>query len=1033
MHVNGTVNGFDISEDFVTLHGEQILYGAIVIADNATFHGNISTRNVTLHGLVNNVNITKLNEDAVSHDSNLTVYGNKVFTRNTSVDGCVFVEGTVNGVDIDHLYHEAVTLSDDEVIRADLEFISDVNFTHNVSVIDTVNGLHLYEFLGNLVFTDTNETIIGTKIFFSDVVIDSNLNVTGLLNEVDLRELDRSHLSRHEDQAIPGEQEFLQNVSADVLTIGDDVLIDGVNISKVILIDNDNDIDETLVFSNIVIDGDLNVGGYIGGFNITEYDGKAVRVTDSTVFISGLKELYNITVSGDLDLIGTVNGTFLPDMFDNTFGKENLTLVSPVVFEDFLIIEENAWFNGLVNGENISFLLQDAVLYSEAVVISGNKIITGDVGIDNLVISGDFNGNLIYDNLTLKEILNHLVLRSENASIHGSVVFEQDITVNGDISVLGFINEFIIPDDFVLQNATQTLAGENNFMGGITFAANVSVTNLVDTADLDYIAANMVTLSTEQLITGTWTLATDVSVRGSTSVTGLINGFNIHTDIVTTFGEQTIYGSKTFTGDLDVLNDMFTTSGNINKLPPKWFHEHVVVEHVASQIYGHKVFTDEVYFAKNVTVLGYVLGVDLSEMMNNFELHMEKVEHELRLINESLSRQCRPIYLLEEAYKECQAVQLSHFEDYQTINRTNVARIAVLPYEDTLLLSLVDNQLSHHCLESSVYMYNADENDYFKVNDLIASTSAKMYSFSYPNQTFVVLPGSVQSAYCPEGIDYNGITRVYRIDEYRFIANISSETPVDTDMIDIDGDIYLSIANSEDTLTGSSIVSSALYRYATFDEEFVIHQTFETKGASTTLFIKHGDNDPWLVYANKYDSELDSGSTTTDIYQWNSTESKFQIQHQIAGECIVSVVSIVVDDEPCVVAASERSSDDFSNYYMPVTTVCHENGLWTVKNTLEGEGVIGLDEFSIDGTPYLVVVSRFHKILVYSWCGISGFELQLTIPYSNVNSVYMFEYQSNLLMGVTRTIVNEIADQLDEPQILKGIINGLKEDTVIEA
>ncbi|XP_071940992.1 uncharacterized protein [Antedon mediterranea] len=250
-------------------------------------------------------------------------------------------------------------------------------------------------------------------------------------------------------------------------------------------------------------------------------------------------------------------------------------------------------------------------------------------------------------------------------------------------------------------------------------------------------------------------------------------------------------------------------------------------------------------------------------------------------------------------------------------------------------------------------------------------------------------------------------------------------------MININRRLYLAIANSKDTVTGSSVVNSGLYLYRGRDKSFVLKQSFVTQGAVTVLFIEHDDYDPWLVFANYYDSELETGLTTTDIYQWSG--NNFELQHQISGEYIVDVVSIKVNGQPCVVSASERNNYDATDYYMPVVTVCFEDEQWAEITEFEGQGVIGLDSFSVDGTPYLVVLSQFDEIHVYKWCGISGFEMYLNIPYSDVNSVNVFMYDGSLLMGVARFFVSEIADQVGDTRILKGIINGLKEDTIIEA
>ncbi|GBM91118.1 hypothetical protein AVEN_226599-1 [Araneus ventricosus] len=83
-----------LQSDLVTLHTDQEIEGPIV------FEGNVFVdKDLSLEGLVNGINLTRLAEEAVYLDTNDTIEGSYVF-RTAKVDADVAVEGLVNGIDL---------------------------------------------------------------------------------------------------------------------------------------------------------------------------------------------------------------------------------------------------------------------------------------------------------------------------------------------------------------------------------------------------------------------------------------------------------------------------------------------------------------------------------------------------------------------------------------------------------------------------------------------------------------------------------------------------------------------------------------------------------------------------------------------------------------------------------------------------------------------------------------------------------------------------------------------------------------------
>lgn len=90
------VNNINIAKDVVFKDVDQIIH------DSKQF-GNVSIVNMSTSGLINGVNFTALQNEAVFIDSNATLSGANTFANNVSVNGNITTTGTVNGYDLQNL------------------------------------------------------------------------------------------------------------------------------------------------------------------------------------------------------------------------------------------------------------------------------------------------------------------------------------------------------------------------------------------------------------------------------------------------------------------------------------------------------------------------------------------------------------------------------------------------------------------------------------------------------------------------------------------------------------------------------------------------------------------------------------------------------------------------------------------------------------------------------------------------------------------------------------------------------------------
>ncbi|XP_070581145.1 uncharacterized protein [Ptychodera flava] len=695
--VGGLVNGIDLSADVVTLTTPQNINGFITISGDVTVNGNVisdsvndldlSTEAVLTYGLqnitglkifeqgfsvggnidvyegvtVDGVDLDVFDSNAMKLTQEQTVFGDKTFNNNVTVEGGVDVNGTVDGLDLNAIAGDVLTISTDQTISVPLMLYGNFTVSGNMAITNTIDGKLESDFIK----LDTADEIQGFKTFSEDVEIEGNLDMgPGLtIDTVDVSALDAGALKKVGDQTIHNDITFSSLTASSISVTG---YINDMNITEdLVLLHSQQDITGHKTFgSPLTAEKDLSainitVSGLVNGVDIASLPNNAV-LNDTTVTIGGDKTFtQDFTVQDNLVVDGTVDGVVTSD-FDNVVTLDGTQdIPGEKTFDEDVTFNAAVIVDGLVNTQNLYEFSQTVILLHTSDVIRGAKTFTGSrVNITKDLIVDMINGldlsefNTEYLSKTLVQTLNGvktftqtmtlgnllieagntidgkdlatLVLLNTDQIFTVDVVFTNTLHVNGDISVtngINGINPVQLNSSIVrLHSVTPQLVSGTKRFQRVTIENNAQIMGILNSLNFSALPAELVSnLMSPVTIYADTIFTSDVYVDYDVNFTSTVNGVDVdflYKDVVTTYEPQTITGAKTF------HNVTFVTMIEIDKDLYATFHtqgvelsdfvESIVLKSANQVIYGDITFTGDLKFKQNLDVDGTIDNCNIS-------------------------------------------------------------------------------------------------------------------------------------------------------------------------------------------------------------------------------------------------------------------------------------------------------------------------------------------------------------------------------------------------------------------------------------
>ncbi|XP_066287945.1 uncharacterized protein [Branchiostoma lanceolatum] len=282
---------------------------------------------------------------------------------------------------------------------------------------------------------------------------------------------------------------------------------------------SDQSVNASLSLPFLKVNGSVTVYGTIDDlyipadvvFHDTPQDIYATKVFEQQVVF-----LQHVNINGSVDDL-QLDNCLLTQQEQNVIGF--LTFRDDISFEGNVMMEEDL----TVSNVDLSELAEDVVylqIGTTPVRLSGSCVVNS-----TLYVLGDVSANGTIDQVDIAE-LGKTVMR-----IDSSQIITEDWTVSNNITftkhltVTGTINNLYMPGDVALVEGDHTMNGDlllNNSMA-VTGTGVLIVEGMVN----GILLSNIMTVESDQEADGQITFQTDIVLRSSSSVAGLINGIEL--------------------------------------------------------------------------------------------------------------------------------------------------------------------------------------------------------------------------------------------------------------------------------------------------------------------------------------------------------------------------------------------------------------------------------------------------------------------------------------------------------------------------
>ncbi|KAK8757502.1 hypothetical protein V5799_004857 [Amblyomma americanum] len=550
-----TVNGKGLAKQFLLVNGEQVVAGA------PSFMQPISAKDI----VVDFVNPLQLNgvpfrefvdELVLQNSSRHRLITNKHFSNGLEAHHLQSY-GLVDGVNIEEMVSSVVLLNVPQQVDGIKVFQSRLHLESLLA--DQVNNIDIREHVRRVIRRNVQQVISGKKTVLGKAFIHGHVTTGDLVNGVSMKDLYGRAMSKTQENLISAPMTFLGGVEARRLHLYGPAKLDGLDLNNVVKLRDNEVLGGTVVFKNLLSDGDIVIHGLLNGCNITKLYKEALYNSGVKQTVYNRKQFSKMIVKGNVHVLGDVNGAPFDALIGNLVMKNTpQTLHGPVTF-------------------------------------------VGKVAVDSLILSGPING------VNLTNMLRDAVTKS--AEQRPSVVVLTPCNVSGKL------NGLRIPEDLVLlRHKHQHIPGKVILAGPAAIQGNLNL-NRVNDLYLEQLLAERVTLGSNQRIRSRLVFQRDVPVHGDLGAER-INGI-LREHLVTQSGEHKLSGAKTFVQDVEIranLNAVTVNGFNLLELS-----KDIVLINRPEEIPHSTVFSAPIEVVGPMTVVGTANGIDVQHLKQNFD------------------------------------------------------------------------------------------------------------------------------------------------------------------------------------------------------------------------------------------------------------------------------------------------------------------------------------------------------------------------------------------------------------------------------
>ncbi|XP_049273490.1 uncharacterized protein LOC119400126 [Rhipicephalus sanguineus] len=655
-----TVNGKPLAQQFLLVNGEQVMAGL------PSFMQPISVKEIVADFVspvqLNGVPFREFMDELVlQNGSRHRLITNKHF-RNGLEAHHLQSYGLVDGVNVEEMLNSVVLLDVPQVVDGIKVFQNRLRLESLLA--DQVNGIDIKEHVRRVVRRNIQQVITGKKTVMGKAFVHGHVTTGDLVNGVDMKDLYARAMSKTQENLISAPMTFLGGLDARRLHLYGPAKLDGLNLDNVVLLREDEVLGGTVVFKNLLSDGDIQIGGLLNGCNITKLYKEALYNNGVKQSVYGQKHFSKLNVKGNVHILGDLNGAPFDALVGNLLARDvPQTVDGPVTFLDKVVVD-SLTLTGPINGVNLTDLLRDAVTKSTEQVVRGTKTFTNQNGLvasNSLHVRGNVVSRGLVGGISVADLASVVTAHGRHV-IHGKKTLVGPLTVD-NIDVKGKLNGLRIPEDLVLPRLkNQLIPGKVILAGPSAIQGNLKVGKVNDLY-LEQLLAERVTLSGDQRVRSKLVFQRDIPIYGDLGFER-INGI-LREQLVTQSREYKLSGAKTFVQDVEIR-------GNLNAVTVNGYDlielaRDVVLVNRPEEIPHSTVFSAPIEVVGQITVVGTANGIDVQNLKQNFDTGKNRWKQEVQAMADALRYHEAVLQRQLAAYKG-QATGLAYFRAFQTLD-----------------------------------------------------------------------------------------------------------------------------------------------------------------------------------------------------------------------------------------------------------------------------------------------------------------------------------------------------------------------------
>lgn len=537
--------------------GRPPRHDVVRLEGNLVINGSLELKRLTLHGLLDGVNVDATLKDSVFQDDSVVVIdGLKTFTQTVRVDN-LNVNPKAGGSDLSNIMQasEPVPMQPDDELtfKAPWFNIQRPLSVKNLNFYGQLDGVGDEDWSVPWLEDDGDQTVVGDLAVLGDLHALSGVVVADTINDVNPTRFAEQVACIDDPALYLGHVNFVDPVVSEASVTAD--LVGGLNVSDALL---SRGADHQIMDGRVEFRGGLETVGSLKLVGMLAGENFADLCRFANPSPVALNTPQHLTVQGDLFMDQepvvkyVVNGKDMGKLMRNTWLRNQPALIGAQMEFGNVYFQADVTVKSRIDGVDLNALAERYFSVTADRTVTTKLNVQGDVEVQGrLDAEAGVQVEGLVGGLRLRELEASVLLDGRDQDIPAHMTFGT-VHTTSDLVLTGTINGLDLTKDVVLNKDIRIESLRHNVVSARKTLLSASAVDLglrhtgVHVQDVDLVAwiQGAVRVDGDYTVTGMKTLHTP-QVVGDLIVSGLVGGVRVGADhLLLRHGDQVVTGAK---------------------------------------------------------------------------------------------------------------------------------------------------------------------------------------------------------------------------------------------------------------------------------------------------------------------------------------------------------------------------------------------------------------------------------------------------------------------------------------------------------